>query len=80
MTTNRNVSDLQGKKLRFGDKFRVESVNPMDGVPDYRQGDIGIIADIRLDGVIEIEYLNEPLRLIRTSPKAFKHFRKIDNN
>lgn len=80
MSIIRRIADSEGNILKSGDRFKVYSTSSKDGVPEYRHGDIGSIADIHPDGVIEIEYLNTPLRLIRTNIKAFQHFRKLDNN
>lgn len=68
--------DAESSTLKVGDKFKVISANPQDGIPDYRVGDLALISAIAVDGV-KISYFCEPLLEYHLPIRATKHIRKV---
>jgi hypothetical protein len=68
--------DNESHTLKVGDKFRVISANPQDGVPNYRVGDLARISAIAVDGV-KVSYFTEPLKECCLPVRAAKHIRKV---
>lgn len=70
------IRDVESSTLAVGDKFKIISANPRDGIPDYRIGDLACISAIAIDGV-KISYFCEPLSEYSLPIRASKHIRKV---
>lgn len=71
------VNDSDGNPVQAGDKVRVESTDSKDGIPEYRQGDIAKVNEVKPSGEVKIEYLNEPLKEYKCDSGAIaKHTKK----